>query len=222
MVDQKQYQDDYTVFRVKETDPKHKLWFVLDNHLVLPEYLAEFEYVSKSKVQSKVADFVDELGILDNEDDEFISSQNIQVYRDEIGSIYNTLADDVNNYQFENFEEYPNLELKSSDLDRSEVTSMKHTVVNFFKYCLSRSNYYELNPNLVRAGDEKLKVQEIINSGEGKFVNLSNCEIVELSELRLKPTILVILLSYNKISSVEPFSIYTQLQKLDLSHNEVS
>ena len=49
VVDQKQYLDDYTVFRVKESDPKHKLWFVLDNHLVLPEYLAEFEYVSKSR-----------------------------------------------------------------------------------------------------------------------------------------------------------------------------
>lgn len=37
-VDGKLYQDEYTVFRVKETDPKHKLWFVMDNNLVLPEY----------------------------------------------------------------------------------------------------------------------------------------------------------------------------------------
>ena len=44
-IDGKCYQDEYTVFRVKENDPKHKLWFVMDNNLVLPEYLAEFEYV---------------------------------------------------------------------------------------------------------------------------------------------------------------------------------
>ncbi len=74
-------------------------------------------------------------------------------YREDIPNIYNALADDVNNYQFENFEEYPNLELKSVDIDRSEISSLKPMLINFFKYCLSRSNYYELNPNLVRSGD---------------------------------------------------------------------
>ena len=44
-VDGKQYSDDYTVFRVMESDHKHKLWFIMDNNLVLPEYFAEFEYV---------------------------------------------------------------------------------------------------------------------------------------------------------------------------------
>ncbi len=107
------------------------------------------------------------------------------VYREEIGSIYNALADDVNNYQFENFEEYPNLELKSVDLERSEITSLKPMLVNFFKYCLSRSNYYELNPNLVRQGDENINMQELINQAN-KFINLSNCEIMDLSGLRLK------------------------------------
>lgn len=40
--------------------------------------------------------------MLENEEDEFISPQNINVYRDEMNNIYNTLCEDVNNYQFEN------------------------------------------------------------------------------------------------------------------------
>ena len=55
-----------------ETDPKHKLWFIMDNNLVLPEYFAEFEYVMQSPLQGKLADFGSAIGILENEDDEFI------------------------------------------------------------------------------------------------------------------------------------------------------
>lgn len=40
--------DNITIYRVKEKDPKHKMWFILDNNLVLPEYLVEFEYVLKN------------------------------------------------------------------------------------------------------------------------------------------------------------------------------
>jgi hypothetical protein len=159
---------------------------------------------------------VDEVCVLDNEDDEFISPQNFPLYREEISNIYNSLADDVNNYQFENFEEYQNLELKSSDLDRSEITSLKDRLVNFFKYCLSRSNYYELNPNLVR--QDKPKPQDFT----GVFANLSNCQISDLAEVKLKPTLLTLVLSYNKIASLEPLAAYPQLQRLDLSHNEIS
>lgn len=59
-----------------ENDPKHKLWFVLDNNLVLPEYFAEFEYVMASPLQNKVADFGTALGVLENEDDDFITPAN--------------------------------------------------------------------------------------------------------------------------------------------------
>ena len=35
-----------SVYRIKENDQKQRMWFVLDNALVLPEYLVEFEYVT--------------------------------------------------------------------------------------------------------------------------------------------------------------------------------
>lgn len=34
-----------SIFRVKQSDPKQRLWFILDNALALPEYLVEFDYI---------------------------------------------------------------------------------------------------------------------------------------------------------------------------------
>lgn len=34
-------------------------------------------------------------------------------------------------------------------MDRAEVSTIKVTLLNYFKYCLSRSTLYELNPNLL-------------------------------------------------------------------------
>lgn len=42
-----------SVFRTKENDQKQRMWFVLDNALVLPEYLVEFEYITSLTPQGK-------------------------------------------------------------------------------------------------------------------------------------------------------------------------
>ena len=42
--DLKEYRDQQSVYRSTHHDPKTRLWFVLDNALILPEYLVEFEY----------------------------------------------------------------------------------------------------------------------------------------------------------------------------------
>ena len=39
-----------SVYRVKEGEPKQRLWFVFDNALVLPEYMVEFEYTQSSSL----------------------------------------------------------------------------------------------------------------------------------------------------------------------------
>lgn len=72
--------------------------FFLDNNLVLPEYLVEFDYILRNNLQSKIADFGDNIGVLDNMEDEFISPKNIDIYKSEINNIYNTLCDEINNY----------------------------------------------------------------------------------------------------------------------------
>jgi len=60
--------------------------------------LVEFDYVLKSSNQNKIADFGNNITILDNPDDEFISPKNIQLYKSELNNIYNTLCEEINNY----------------------------------------------------------------------------------------------------------------------------
>jgi hypothetical protein len=47
-----------------DTTRLHKMWFVMDHNLVIPEYLAEFEYVLSNPNQSRVADFTDAVALL--------------------------------------------------------------------------------------------------------------------------------------------------------------
>jgi hypothetical protein len=37
------------VYRVKQSDPKQRQWFILDHALALPEYLVEFDYIQSQK-----------------------------------------------------------------------------------------------------------------------------------------------------------------------------
>jgi hypothetical protein len=60
------------------------MWFVLDNNLVLPEYLVEFDYVLDNINQNKVSDFGDSIALLETNDDEFISPKNINTYLKDI------------------------------------------------------------------------------------------------------------------------------------------
>jgi hypothetical protein len=51
---------------VKETDPKQRMWYVIDNALVLPEYLVDFDYnmsqkdITESKRLSEISLLNDE------------------------------------------------------------------------------------------------------------------------------------------------------------------
>ncbi|EGR31925.1 leucine rich repeat protein [Ichthyophthirius multifiliis] len=156
-IDNTLVQEENAVFRTKENDNKHKLWFVIDNNLVLPEYLVEYNYILKTENQNKIADFgPNNLGVLDNPDDEFISPKNFHVYKNELNNIYNALCEEINNYQFENIEDlkHPNLEIKAQDLDRADISLIKIPLLNYFKFCLSRSFLYELNPNILTEANE--------------------------------------------------------------------
>ena len=190
----------------------------MDNNLVLPEYLAEFEYVMGSQAQSRIADFGDALAPLDGEEDEFVSPQNISSVRDQLSNMYNSHCEDVNNYQFENLDDYPTYELKATDLDRSDISSLKPLLVNYFKFCLSRSNYYELNTNLVR--DQPLDALSVTDSAE-RFLNLSNSALTALEHLPFRNTLTTLVLSYNKLSLLTNLDKLIKLRRLDVSHNEV-
>ena len=121
------------------------------------------------------------------------------MYRDEVNNIYNTLCEDVNNYQFENLDDFPNYDLKSIDLDRSDIPCLKPLLINYFKFCLSRSNYYELNVNLVR--DQPLDAV-VLSKQANKFLNISNCCLDSLTHILFKNTLTTLVLSYNKLTCI--------------------
>jgi hypothetical protein len=54
----------YAVRRSLESEGREKMWFVMDNNLVIPEYLVEYDYVLDNPNQNKVADFGDTVGLL--------------------------------------------------------------------------------------------------------------------------------------------------------------
>jgi len=76
----------------------------MDNNLVIPEYLVEYDYILKDPNQNKVADFWEAVALLESMDDEFISAKNINNYQKELNTIYNTLVEEISAYQFESIE----------------------------------------------------------------------------------------------------------------------
>ena len=62
------YSLDSSIFRTFNNDSKHKLWFVLDNNLVLPEYMVEFEYKKGNDQQNNIIKVGDTLCMLESTD----------------------------------------------------------------------------------------------------------------------------------------------------------
>ena len=84
------------------------MWFVMDNNLVIPEYLVEYDYVLDNPNQNKVADFNDTVALLQTNDDEFISAKNITTVLKDVNNIYNALVQEISSYQFESIDEKNN------------------------------------------------------------------------------------------------------------------
>ena len=66
--------------KVTENNRLHKMWFVMDHNLVIPEYLVEYEYVLNNPNQNRIADFNETVALLETNDDEFISAKNYSTY----------------------------------------------------------------------------------------------------------------------------------------------
>lgn len=154
----------YAVRRSLESEGREKMWFVMDNNLVIPEYLVEYDYVLDNPNQNKVADFGETVGLLETADDEFISAKNIKTFQKDLNTIYNTLVEEISSYQFESIDDKngQNLEIPANELDRFDLGTIKVMLVNYFKYCLSRSpNLYELNENLLFEGKDDFDIKKL-------------------------------------------------------------
>ena len=115
--------------------------------------------------------------------------------------------EEISSYQFESIEERnnPNLEIQAGDLDRFDIGSLKVMLINYFKYCLSRSNlYYELNENLMFEGTEEFDIKKlnIEDPSVLQFANLSNLKIKNLCFIDTFKNLEVLVISYNQLSNL--------------------
>ena len=103
-----------------------------------------------------MADFGDTVALLEVKEDEFITAKNIGNHQKDINNFYNALVEENSSYQFESIDDknHLNLEIQAVDLDRFDLGSLKITLINYFKYCVSRSNLYQLNENLLFQGKD--------------------------------------------------------------------
>ena len=40
-------------YRMKDNDNKHKIWFIMDSNLILPEYFVEFDYIMNTDFKAE-------------------------------------------------------------------------------------------------------------------------------------------------------------------------
>jgi Leucine-rich repeat (LRR) protein len=199
----------------------------MDHNLVIPEYLVEYEYILKNANQNKVADFNETVALLETNDDEFISAKNIATYEKDINNIYNMLVEEISVYQFESIDEKnnPNLEIQASDLDRFDIGNLKVMLINYFKYCLSRSNlFYELNENLLFEGTDEFDIKKlnIEDPSVLQFANLSNLKIKSMPFISSFINLEVLVISYNQLTNLVELENLKNLRKLDASHNRIA
>jgi len=98
-LDPKMYTNETSIFRLKEGDNKHKLWFVLDGALVQPEFLVEFDYVQKIPFyKNNFCDFGDLLGYI--EGNQFITANNNEKNKNTLDEQYTAYNDAIQDHEF--------------------------------------------------------------------------------------------------------------------------
>lgn len=117
------------------------------------------------------------------------------------------------------------MEIQANELDRFDLGTLKLLLVNYFKYCSSRSNlYYELNENLMFEGKEEFDIKKlnIEDPSVLQFANLSNLKIKSLPFISTFKNIEVLVLSFNALTSLSELEDLSSVKKLDVSHNKIA
>lgn len=139
---------------MNDNDEKHKLWFISDNNLVLPEYLIEFQYITKQEFTNNKICFSENsyCELIDkNKDNEFITPFTIDKFKDKLNNIFNDYSKNISDeYNKKNKNKSKDmLILTANDLDRCELENVKILCCNYFKYNLScPENKFEDSKNL--------------------------------------------------------------------------
>ena len=123
------------------------MWFVLDNALVLPEYLVEFEYISgatpqpsKGSSTDPLKKTVDSVDVVNEECNKLLAAVN---------SAQRVLENTYIRHAQREASRLQSLSLTALDLDRSDMGCLKKTIVNFMRSChieeLLNNNYQFLD-----------------------------------------------------------------------------
>lgn len=123
-VDTKQLNGIQSVFRTKENDQKQRMWFVLDNALVLPEYLVEFEYITNLPPSKASADKKEDA--LNEDCNKLLAAVN---------NAQRVLENTYIRHAQREASRLQSLSLTAVDLDRSDMGCLKKTLVNFMRSC---------------------------------------------------------------------------------------
>jgi Leucine-rich repeat (LRR) protein len=97
---------------------------------------------------------------------------------------------------------------------------VKTPVINFLKYCLSKTDLYKLNPNLQQEHDQVVDLSALDIKG-CRYINLSNMKLKNIQNLGICEGLTTLVLSYNGIRGLGGYFPAT-LAKLDLSHNHLT
>ena len=129
-----------TLFRTDKKDAKNKMWFIHDQHLLLPEYFVEFEYAQNLQRGTSIYQFGDILTYLEDAEAEFITPKNVESYAGMLNEIFDQLSENILKHKL-NYQpsiHIDKINLQAHDLDQASLSFLKVKLINYFKLCISK------------------------------------------------------------------------------------
>ena len=202
------------LYRTFGSDEKHKLWFIEDRGLVLPEYLVEFGYVRREEVEGKETVFGGARSRLGK--DVFVNGWNFEKLKGGFNDEFESLCRSVS----EKSKDAKLMESKISEgiltvgeLERCELDHLKIPSFNYLRYCLEKED----KNNILQASDLSK-----LNKATAKIINLRGLSLDHIDVgLKNWGAVVFLDLSDNKIKIIENLGAMGRLRGLNLSNNMI-
>ena len=233
-VDLKNNQQVQSVYRIKESDPKQRMWFVLDHALALPEYLVEFDYITNPKSVAENRR-LSEAAVINEECNALFEG---------IGQTQRVLENGYFSHNKDNSHKNQTITLTAQDLDRSDMGCLKRPLHSFMNLCHIQElieNKYEfvedektgqtaiensMPPEIpLRSQIDSITPSVIVNISRERnlenivYLNLFNNKIRRIEHMQGLVNLQTLILSFNEIDEINGLKSNTALRKLDLNHN---
>lgn len=208
-------------YRASIRDPNQKLWIFYDPTIIIPEYIAEFEYVPEVKPQGGTDKMLN--GLVG----ELLSVQNAikESYKQMMGKV----APDGSQSGSVN----------SADLDKADLSCLKLLLIKLINKCpleklLKNEMKYEVSQALIgevealppedkKHSKEELKIAlPLKDKANLLYLNLHHTGIGAMENLSLPPSLRVLVLSHNSIKKIEGLEDNLLLERLELGYNQIA